>query len=60
MKVLAGREQDIEDLQVMRVRSDEVGFVRTYLDKLTGKGTSLEQINNARQLLDGLDIYDHE
>lgn len=60
MKVLAGRDQDIEDLQAMRVRRDDVDFVNTYLDKLAEKGTSLEQIKQARELLSALEIHDHE
>jgi len=34
MKVIAGRPQDIEDLQAMKVRRDEVEFVRSHLSTL--------------------------
>ncbi len=60
MKVLAGREQDIEDLAAMRVRRDDVEFVRSYLDTLGGKGTAEQQINDAVELLTSLEIHDHE
>jgi len=60
MKVLAGRDQDIEDLQTMRIRQDEVAFVKNYLDSLSEKGTKREQINEARALLDSLEAGDHE
>jgi uncharacterized nucleotidyltransferase DUF6036 len=60
MKVLAGRDQDIEDLEEMRVRADEVEFVRTYLDGLGEKGTHPDQIDDARIVLDALEINEHE
>jgi len=60
MKVLAGRDQDIEDLETLRVRADDTEFVRTYLDGLNEKGTNQEQIDDARTLLDSLEIHDHE
>ncbi len=60
MKVLAGRDQDIEDLQAMRVRSDDVDFVKAYLDKLADKGTSMKQIMDVRELLASLEIHGHE
>lgn len=58
MKVLAGREQDIEDLYAMRIRCDDVEFVRKYLDTLPGKGTKPEQISDARELLESLEVHD--
>ena len=60
MKVLAGRDQDIEDLEAMRVRVDDVEFVRAYLDGLSEKGTQQNQIDDARIVLDSLEIHEHE
>jgi len=60
MKVLAGRDQDIGDLQELRVREDDVEFVRRYLDTLAFKGTTQEQISDAYELLDALELYDEE
>lgn len=60
MKVLAGRDQDIEDLEAMRVREDDVEFIRTYLDGLDEKGTHQEQIDDARILLESLELHEHE
>jgi len=60
MKMLAGRDQDIEDLQAMRLRADDVRFVHKYLDSLADKGTKQEQINEARDLLDSFEIHEHE
>ncbi len=60
MKVLAGRDQDIEDLQAMRIRSDDVAFVESYLATLASKGTHQDQIDDARDLLASLEVYDHE
>ena len=60
MKVLAGRDQDIEDLQAMRVRTDDVQFVHEYLDALADKGTKQEQIDDAQELLASLEVHDHE
>ena len=60
MKVIAGRDQDIDDLHAMRVRSDEIEFVSIYLAHLSGKGTPEDQIQDARELLDALEAHDHE
>lgn len=60
MKVLAGRDQDIEDLDAMKVRTDDLDFVRAYLNKLAEKGTKPEQIEEARLLLESLDMHDHD
>lgn len=60
MKVLAGRAQDIEDLEAMRLRADDVAFVHAYLDTLHPKGTHHDQIDDARHLLDSLEIHDRE
>lgn len=60
MKVLAGRDQDIEDIQAMRIRRDEVPFVRDYLNALKDKGTRTDQIEEARALLGSLEVHEHE
>lgn len=60
MKVLAGREQDLEDLDMMRVRRDEIPFVRAYLDALREKGTHQDQIDAAYELLESLDLHDEQ
>ncbi|MCA9304733.1 MAG: hypothetical protein KC996_11480 [Phycisphaerales bacterium] len=60
MKVLAGRDQDIEDLEAMRVRVDDAEFVRRYLGELANKGTDPGQIDNAHALLGALEIHEHE
>lgn len=60
MKVLAGRDQDIGDLQELRIREDDVEFVRRYLDTLAAKGTAQEQIDGAYELLDALELHDEE
>lgn len=57
MKVLAGRAQDLEDIISLRVRFDEAEFVRSYLDRLADKGTTQEQINDARLLLASLKLH---
>ncbi len=56
MKVLAGRAQDLEDIRSMRPRADDVEFVSRYLDGLPAKGTSPEQIAEAREVLESLEI----
>lgn len=60
MKVLAGRPQDLEDLRAIIVRLDDVEFVRAYLNALSKKGTRRDQINDARALLESLEVYEHE
>jgi len=60
MKVVAGRAQDLDDLRDMRVRRDEVGFVQRYLDALSEKGTNQEQIDDAVDVLETLELHDHE
>jgi len=60
MKVVAGRDQDIEDLVAMRVRRDEIPFIETYLSRLGSKGTSPEQIREAKALLEALEVHDHD
>jgi hypothetical protein len=58
MKVLAGRPQDLEDLRSMRPRSDDLEFVRRYLDHLLATGTSAEEVSDARVVLDSLEPSD--
>ena len=60
MKVLAGRVQDLEDIRSMRPRSDDVEFVRRYLDGLPVKGTTPEQVDEAREVLESLEVDDRE
>ncbi len=60
MKVLAGRAQDLEDIMSMKPRADDVEFVKRYLDGLATKGTTADQIAEAREVLDSLEIRDHE
>jgi hypothetical protein len=60
MKVLAGRAQDLEDIRWMKPRADDVEFVRGYLDGLAAKGTGPEQIAEARELLESLEINGRE
>lgn len=60
MKVLAGRAQDLEDLGALRLRSDDVAFVRAYLKSLPGRGTPQAQIDEAMELLASLEIDDRE
>lgn len=60
MKVIAGRPQDLEDLQAMRVRADDVTFVRAHLATLKDKGTHPDQIEDALTVLDALKVHQHE
>lgn len=60
MKVLAGRAQDLEDIRSMKPRPYDIAFVRRYLDGLGAKGTTPEQIVEARDVLESLEIHDHE
>lgn len=60
MKVLAGRDEDVADLQAMRIRQDDVEFVSEYLNSLDSKGTKPDQIEEARALLDSLKVHEHE
>jgi len=60
MKVLAGREQDLEHLEDLLVREDDIPFVRAYLDDLRKKGTRQDQIDDAYQLLDSLELHDEQ
>jgi hypothetical protein len=51
MKTLAGRAQDLSDLQALRPTADEWMFVRAYLASLPAKGTHPEQIAEALAVL---------
>lgn len=57
MKVLTGRPQDLEDLDAMRVTQEDVVFVRDYLSRLKSKGTTETEINDAKELLDELEVH---
>ena len=57
MKVLASRPQDLDDLRDMRVRQDEVEFVRSYLQSLSKKGTRQTQIDDAYDVLASLEVH---
>ena len=54
MKVYAGRAQDLDDVRVMRPRTDELGFVAAYLDTLAAAGEPAAHIADARAVLDAL------
>jgi hypothetical protein len=54
MKVLAGRPQDVEDLQQMSVEAHEVALVRQHLAGLEAKGTDPQQVQEAHELLGSL------
>jgi len=55
MKVYAHRAQDLEDLDAMRVRRSEAGFVRAHLDTL---GANPDRVSDARAVLDSLELID--
>lgn len=58
MKVLAGRDQDLEDIHDMQMNADDKRFVQAYLSELAAKGTSQEQIENAKALLMILPVHE--
>lgn len=60
MKVIAGRVQDLEDLEAMRVRVDDVSFVRNHLAALRDRGTPQDQIDDAYTVLDAIRVHEHE
>lgn len=60
MKVVAGRPQDLEDLEAMRVRTDEVAFVRDYLAGLKDKGTRQAEVEDAYAVLGSLKVHERE
>lgn len=57
MKVLAGRDRDRDDLRSLKVQHHEAEFVRAFLDQLPARGMPLDQIEDARVLLDSLKLY---
>jgi len=60
MKVIAGRAQDLEDLRALRIRPDDVSFVRAYLTDLRAQGTAADRIEDATAVLDSLRVHEHE
>ncbi len=52
MKFIAHRPQDLEDLDQLQVRLDDIQFVKRYMFGLSAKGTTEDQITEARELLD--------
>jgi len=56
MKFMAHRQNDMEDLDELDVRRDDIEFVRKYLQELPGKGTPQDQILEARAILDAWKI----
>lgn len=58
MKVIAGRPQDLDDLRAMRVRREDVEFVREHLRSLPAKGTAREQIDDAIVVLGSLEVHE--
>ncbi|MGE5610568.1 MAG: DUF6036 family nucleotidyltransferase [Bacillota bacterium] len=54
MKIIAHRERDLEHLVQMKVKPEELGFVRRYLDALVQqRGDEMGRIEMARQYVDG-------
>jgi len=51
MKFLAGRPQDLEDLEELGVENDDITFTEQYLESLSVKGTCSSEIANARELV---------
>lgn len=60
MKIVAGRTQDLEDIQDMGIRTDEVTFVQAYLKQLPSQGTPQDQIEAAHRLLRNVETYDED
>lgn len=58
MKVLAGRPQDIVDLQSMRPSAADIDFVRAHMRTLAAKGTPGDQIDDATTLLNSLRLHE--
>lgn len=56
MKIVAGRPQDREDLAQLRPTPAELEFVGAYLDSLVGRGADERLIDDARVLLDSLEV----
>lgn len=56
MKVIAGRPQDREDLAELRPTPAELEFVGAYLDGLVVKGADARLVEDARVLLESLEV----
>jgi hypothetical protein len=52
MKFIAHRPQDLHDLEELKVAAADIAFVENYLNCLPAKGTTLEEIQEARDFLD--------
>ena len=52
MKFLAHRPQDVADIARLGVSPEDKEFVRQYLKQLPSKGTPLEQIAEAGEVLE--------
>ena len=48
MKFMAGRPQDLKDLQQLKVTLDDIAFTRAYLAALPDKGTPADTVAEAR------------
>jgi hypothetical protein len=51
MKFIAGRPQDIDDLNALGVDRTDGDFVRKHLESLARLGTPMDQVDEARALL---------
>lgn len=51
MKFFARRPQDLEDLDSLRVRTDDIEFVWSYLLALPAKGTPQSEIDEAAEIV---------
>ena len=60
MKVIAGRAQDIEDVRAMRVRFDELGFIRSHLAAMRKATPGDTDVAEAIELLEALEVHEHE
>jgi len=58
MKVLAGRAQDIEDVRMMKPRTDDIAFVNQYLKTMSARGAASGDIADATTLIDSLELHD--
>lgn len=57
---LAGRVQDLEDLRALRLRRDDLLFIRRYLDALKARAIRTEQVEEALTLLESWKVQDRE
>lgn len=59
MKFVAHRERDLEHLAHMHVKSEELIFVRSYLDALVlHHGDEIGRIDMARQYVDAWETHE--